>query len=125
MRISDWSSDVCSSDLGPFVDRLVDPLDDLPFVVGLVETDRAPAGAVAAQGLDLGQCRRAVDLRLALAQPVQVGSVENEDRLGGHGRLLSLRSALLADQARKPRPAVWKEGEPRGRGETCPENWQQ
>src|SRR3546814_3439553 len=56
-------------DAGPFVDRLVDPLDDLPFVVGLVETDRAPAGAVAAQGLDLGQCRRAVDLRLALAQP--------------------------------------------------------
>src|SRR3546814_17238424 len=97
MRISDWSSDVCSSDLrgegqgggidddaGALVDRLVDPFDELSFVVGLVEADGAAAGALTAQRLDLGQGRAPVALGLAPDQPVEVGTVENEERLAGH-----------------------------------------
>src|SRR3546814_11184835 len=89
MRISDWSSDVCSSyldDAGALVDRLVDPFDELSFVVGLVEADGAAAGALTAQRLDLGQGRAPVDLGLAPAQPVEVGTVENEERLRSEER---------------------------------------
>src|SRR3546814_1181802 len=71
-------------DAGALVDRLVDPFDELSFVVGLVEADGAAAGALTAQRLDLGQGRAPVDLGLAPAQPVEVGTVENEERLAGH-----------------------------------------
>ena len=67
-------------DAGAVVDRLVDPVDQLRLAVRLVELDRR-AGGRAAHRLDLGERGRAVDLRLARAQPVEVGAVEDEDRL--------------------------------------------
>jgi hypothetical protein len=63
---------------------LVDPVDDLVFAVRLVEADlevellaQRPAGI-----LDIGQRLRAVDVRLALAEQVQVRAVEDIDEAG-------------------------------------------
>ena len=59
----------------------MDPVDDLVFPVALMELDRelelrADPPAVR---LDIGQRLAAVDLRLALAEQIEIGAVENGD----------------------------------------------
>ena len=68
------------------VPRLVDPVDQLALVVGLPEVDDQPVrgGGRDAQCLDVGEGGGAVDLRLSLAEEVEVGSVEHEDRAVVH-----------------------------------------
>ena len=61
---------------------LLDPVDQLAFVIGLAEIDRQPEplarrGAV---GLDVGKGLAAIDGRLALAEHVEIWSVEDKDR---------------------------------------------
>src|SRR3546814_16999699 len=81
MRISDWSSDVCSSDLGSGLGRL--------------HLDRAGlkrAGAVAAVGL----FQAPVDHRVELAVFAVVGlSVTGELDQAGHGLLLGVFVLLI------------------------------
>ena len=67
------------------IDRLMDPIDDLAFEIGLVEADGPIAGRLAAHGLDLRERRRAVDGRLPHAEPIEVRAVENKDRSLSHG----------------------------------------
>ena len=72
-------------DAGALVDRLVDPVDQLVFAVGLA---KLAAGVSPAASRHIASTSasvvRAVDLRLARAEPVEVGAVEDVDRLG-HG----------------------------------------
>jgi hypothetical protein len=67
---------------GAAVDRLVDPLDQLVLGVRLPELDRVLAGGRPAHRFHLGQGRRAVDLGLPGAEPVEVRAIEHVDRLG-------------------------------------------
>src|SRR3546814_14744802 len=75
MRISDWSSDVCSSDLQPG--------DDIALVIALSEVDVEPlfAACCNAVGFDILERLAAVDARFPLAQHVEVRAVEDDDRL--------------------------------------------
>src|SRR5580704_17180170 len=68
-------------DAGGAFARGVDEVDDLIFPVALMELDRklefrADASAV---GLDVGQCLASVNVRLALAQQVEIWAVEDAD----------------------------------------------
>src|SRR6266481_4415060 len=64
--------------------RLLDAVDQLAFMVGLVEIDVKsellrvlPAGL-----LDIGQAAAPINCRLARAEQIEIGSVEDEDRRG-------------------------------------------
>src|SRR5690606_19433774 len=65
--------------------RLVDPLDELVLGIRLPELERVVASGLATGGFDLRQRRAAVDVRLAGAQSVQGGAVENVEEPGGVG----------------------------------------
>ena len=69
---------------GLFQARFLDEGDELALDVRLAEhhVEAEALGGVTAQALDIGQSRRAVFLRLAQAQHIEVGSVEDIDRLG-------------------------------------------
>src|SRR3546814_19821596 len=62
MRISDWSSDVCSSDLGGRMRRRGD-VD--PATIGLVLEINGEAAALACSGAVLGHPARAVQMLVA------------------------------------------------------------
>ena len=84
--------------------RLVDPVDQLVFAVALAELDRQTelgCGA-AAERLDVGERLAAVDLRLALAEQVEVRPVENGDG-AAHGKqaLQALKRAPRRQHIRK------------------------
>ena len=82
---------------------LVDPVDDLVFAVGLVEAKFKAvfAGDLAAIGLDIGKRFMAVDMRLALAEEIEVGTVQYvDDAAHGWLRIRFNRSALHSP--RKP-----------------------
>ena len=64
------------------IDRLVNPVDDLVFGVRLPKLDWVASRGFAAHRFDLGERRRAVDLRFSLAEPVQVRPVEHVNWLG-------------------------------------------
>jgi hypothetical protein len=80
--------------------RLLNPVDHLVLTVGLAEFEgKAVAGGdLAARGLDVGQGLGSIDVRLALAQKIQVGPVQQIDGLG-HPRSSS--------DARPPNSAGW------------------
>ena len=85
-----------------FLARLVDPADELVLGVALVEAAASSPSASAvsaAERLDVGEGLAAVDLRLARAEQVQVGSVQHEDGLG-QGSLSGSRGRRVADLAR-------------------------
>ncbi|MNC69203.1 hypothetical protein D3C75_1198730 [compost metagenome] len=67
----------------------MDPVDQLAFVVGLAEFDFQTllGGAALAEGFDVGEGFVAVGGRFAGAQHVQVGTVEDEDKVR-HARAL-------------------------------------
>ena len=67
-----------------FHEHGIKSLDELRLAVGLAEHDGERGIEGTAERLDLGQRRRAVDLRLARAQAIEVGTVQHEDRT--HGR---------------------------------------
>jgi hypothetical protein len=71
-------------DAGAFVDRLVDEGDEFLFAVGLGEDDGALSRGLPADVLEIGEGGGAVDLGFALAEAVEVGTVEDLDRF--HGR---------------------------------------
>src|SRR3546814_16068791 len=53
MRISDWSSDVCSSDLAAKVPVLVSPLTDLPSSFEQLGATQSNAGRLKTAGVDV------------------------------------------------------------------------
>jgi hypothetical protein len=71
-------------DAGHLAARLLDPVDQLALMVGLakLQPEAQLAGAPSAGFLDIRQAGAAVDLRLAGAEQVQIGSVEDENRRG-------------------------------------------
>ena len=71
---------VIDDDAGTLVDGLVNPVNDLVFGIRLVKFDRTAGRSVAAHDLNLSQCGGAVDLGFALAEAVQVRSVEYVNR---------------------------------------------
>ena len=66
----------------------LDPVDHLVLAVGLpeIEVKTMPAGGGGAQGLHVGQGARAIEMRLPLAQQVQVRTVQHMDP-AAHGAL--------------------------------------
>ena len=62
---------------------LLNPIDDFAFVVRLVklEVEAVPGGGGAAQFFHVAEGRVAVDFRLARAEQIEIGSVEDVDRL--------------------------------------------
>ncbi len=95
-------------DAGGAVDGAVDPLDELRFAVRLMEGDHEPArlGPSPAHFLDLGQRRRAVDVRFAPAEQIEVGTVQNKDGFahGGLSSALSEASAQVMSVCAKSLP---------------------
>src|SRR3546814_6247824 len=87
MRISDWSSDVCSSDLP--TPGAVDRIDQVALVVRLdvLELEAVGLGDGAGALHVVVERGRAVDGGLAIAEQVQVGAVQQEDRAGHRGPL--------------------------------------
>ena len=71
------------------------PVDQLTLVIGLKEGYGVPGfGSVGLAGLaNLVQRKRAIDLRLARAQQIQVGPVDDVDRFG-HGLANQRREVL-------------------------------
>src|SRR5919198_2493708 len=70
-------------DAGVALARRLDAVDQRSLVVALEEIDGypQPLGFRAAGLLDVGQSLAAVDLRLPLAQHVEIGPVEQQHRL--------------------------------------------
>src|SRR3546814_199571 len=66
-------------DAGGLDAGFLDPVDELAFMVALAEDEAEgqPVAGLAAQGLDVGEGGAAINFRLALAQKVQVGTVQN------------------------------------------------
>src|SRR3546814_1622088 len=90
MRISDWSSDVCSSDLHPVEDRIAFAIVDVA-AVGARDDPRAPQ--IAHEALIL--------LRRQMVRHVQAAQFSNVVILQDHLAVLSLRrSARHATRAR-------------------------
>src|SRR6185437_705468 len=60
----------------------VQPVDQLRFGIGLAEIDleAVALGALDAALLDVGQCLLAVDIGLADAEQIEIGSVQNQHR---------------------------------------------
>src|SRR3546814_7970671 len=84
MRISDWSSDVCSSDLGGIVQRLAARLLECRTLL-----------------LDLGRVAKAVDhhLRALGRQRLRIGKPDPRRRAGNDGGFtLEKHGLLLLDQ---------------------------
>src|SRR3546814_15027259 len=76
MRISDWSSDVCSSDL-PAIDRLV------PALKGVTLGDGALSSWHGGGPCDTGRIERAITATGVLARPLKHGSEWGFQRLTG------------------------------------------
>jgi hypothetical protein len=109
-------------DAGSALAAAVDPVDDLVFAVALMELDRElELGAHApAFGLHVRQGLAAVDLRLALAEQVEIGPVQDDDDSAHaldplcHGRagrarpLAGIESSAAAHPLRaKPNQVDW------------------
>src|SRR5207247_1375347 len=67
-------------DTGGAASRLLYPADQFALMIGLPEIDRQapPLGMLPTRCLDLRESLTAINLRLATAQQVQVGSVEDK-----------------------------------------------
>src|ERR1700722_7910916 len=68
-------------DAGGALASAVNPVDKLIFAIALMKLDRKPklAANTAAVRLDVGQRLAAIDLRLALAEQVEIGPVQDHD----------------------------------------------
>ena len=86
------------------VDGFVDPVDKLAFAVGLPECDLVSGGGRPALGLDLGEGSPAVDVRLAGAEPIEVGPIQNEDRFRSASWLIVTPRSRTAVAARVRAP---------------------
>src|SRR3546814_3475741 len=84
---------------GAGIGRLVDPADDLALGIRLVEPHRPLAGRLAAHLPDFSQRGLAVDLRLALAEPVEVGPVEDEQGFRSEEHTSELQSLMRISYA--------------------------
>jgi len=82
------ASRIDDQELHSLVGPLGDRVDDLTLVIGLEETRLHPGGLgmLLDQLLEVGERLGAVDLRLALAESVEVGSVDDADFHGGRLR---------------------------------------
>src|SRR3546814_14737217 len=101
MRISDWSSDVCSSDLACDRDALLLATGQFVWLVfgAIVETDDLQCGLrvlLALAGIELGQQQRQFDIGLRAEHRHQVVELEDEADVacapageGGHRHLRS------------------------------------
>src|SRR3546814_7925037 len=101
MRISDWSSDVCSSDLGSFRGlRKIDAMDQL-FRAALHRRGRAADGVGEVEILDRRRDRACLGLRGQLGnRPAIVGDpFDAERRHRGDHRRTALRKAVEADRS--------------------------
>src|SRR3546814_15769792 len=107
MRISDWSSDVCSSDLFDLLRRPVgERVEFQPFAIGLDQRDAAAGGGLEAlaaidrggetleaalQRLDLAQ----VAAGIGIAEPQGAAVLPGGDRQSGvEGKRVSVRGDL-------------------------------
>src|SRR3546814_9541218 len=81
MRISDWSSDVCSSDLTPF-DAMDCPVLQLVFTGGDIGSWRAGTRGLSARGRRRGNLRRGrADAHRAAAGADQIGREACRERV--------------------------------------------
>src|SRR5271168_1810248 len=70
------------NDAATLVDRFVDPLDQLGLAVCLSKLDGLLLGFGVAHRFNVRERRRAIDVRLTRAEPIEVWTVENVDRFG-------------------------------------------
>src|SRR5262249_29881825 len=103
--------------------RLVDPIDKLALVVRLpaVELEAQLGGTLEAGLLDVGERLPAVDLRLAQAQEIEIGSIEDEyRRIAGHGRPSALRNLVPYNtRSARSKRARWSQRDQLTRGEAA------
>src|SRR3546814_3809470 len=106
MRISDWSSDVCSSDLEAISPKRLPgaslTLDDLLEIAGLIE-DRLGAGAdgvVVAQGTDtIEETAFVLDLLVTSDKPVVVTGAMRGPEMPGADGPANLHSSVIVASA--------------------------
>jgi len=93
--------------------QALDRIDQFAFVIGLqpLELDTQDLGVGPQHRLDLGECRAAVDLRLALSQEIEVGTIENRETHDQRLRFCS-QSWNWSRSSSPPAPG----GAPAGRG---------
>jgi len=93
--------------------QALDRIDQFAFVIGLqpLELDTQNLGVGPQHRLDLGECRAAVDLRLALSQEIEVGTIENRETHDQRLRFCS-QSWNWSRSSSPPAPG----GAPAGRG---------
>src|SRR3546814_16629549 len=94
MRISDWSSDVCSSDLQP--ERRALRVDAVHRIFAAGNFHRFARGG-AAVGAD--RCKRAVDI-------VDADIIRSEERRVGQECVSTCRSRLSPDHYKKTKPCT-------------------
>src|SRR3546814_14942031 len=87
MRISDWSSDVCSSDLARDVLRRQQFLDDLAADLADQPFDRAYAGFARVESHDVAQ-RLVINAELAVLDAVVLHLLRHEVLLGDRDLLV-------------------------------------
>ena len=116
---------------------LLEPVDERALVVRLEGVERVAQAScvVARSGFDLGERRRAVDLGLALAEPAEVGAVEQQDPHAARLRRVTVAASVwmreggvelglgdVVDLAR-PGPPPWagsSAGDPAAASCRCP-----
>ena len=104
---------------GALLARFLDPVDQVTLVVGLPKRDRRAQSRclLADLPLDVGKCHAAIDLRFALTEKIEVGSVEDVDR--GHCAQ-NLPESTRGEHQKWSRKAVLDKTPPRGKGKTIP-----
>src|SRR3546814_8618214 len=114
MRISDWSSDVCSSDLSYDVPMLAHGSPETPGATVRIAGDRCEIWA-ATQSATLVRD----EVASAIGFPTEAVVVYPTLVGGGFGRLLdprpAVQAALIARQMKRPVQLVWSRFEEIGR----------
>src|SRR3546814_18029267 len=102
MRISDWSSDVCSSDLADLLAGIVDPVGDhRPAVIapGLRDVDlvaAARAMLVQPDGAGLRADRHALDVAMAVGPDFRLrAGAADEGIVGRHAAVAGDRKSVV------------------------------
>src|SRR3546814_6579670 len=88
MRISDWSSDVCSSDLRVEIDALGEVLERLPAIRQEAQLDRGQREFVAQLGIGAAQ----------FARDAVEGGVDRQPRFGADHEQIERVGQALADR---------------------------
>src|SRR3546814_16565483 len=101
MRISDWSSDVCSSDLLQKIEPYPEAVDSLFGVIAVGASNRELRYAIV-NFVERSRAFRSAELRIDPASRVTLAAMEEDYRFG---RWTALRSKITTFHRRRTRQA--------------------